>query len=252
MHEIVDFGRSYVSWVLPPDPTDKRKPGHMPWGNSVRIQIDAICSIEEKTTGQSDTFYLIAPCRKEWMYREEEIIQSPNGEYRMIFALDRQLDVGKDMVERGDRPRSVTTDTFTSLSFEISHVPAQRLETDQDVVKASQGRFPIVVESTMQDTSGQITAHLSFPVKTMNFHPERERFQVDTGPLIFPDLAISPAHLIDRCKLAHVVFNTSQYAEFICKTPTTSADGESIFHYSDVHRVQLQNHLYEASAFIAS
>jgi hypothetical protein len=85
----------------------------------------------------------------------------------------------------------------------------------------------------------------------MNFHPERVRFQVDTGPLIFPDLAATAEHLIDRCKLAHTVYNTFEYAEFVCKQPTPLVrDGSevaSIYHYSDYRRLAVTNTLFSAA-----
>ena len=38
---ICDFANSYIMWTVPPNPSDNRQPGHMPWGNSARIQLDA-------------------------------------------------------------------------------------------------------------------------------------------------------------------------------------------------------------------
>src|SRR5690606_10345285 len=124
---VTDFSRSYVRWSIPPDPTDTRQPGHMPWGNSVRIQIDAACTISNQSTGESETFYLIAPCRKEWMYRDTGLIMEPGAEYRTIFGRDRQLDVAMSARLQGDRPLPASTAGFTSLDFEISTVSATRL-----------------------------------------------------------------------------------------------------------------------------
>jgi hypothetical protein len=42
--------------------------------------------------------------------------------------------------------------------------------------------------------------------------------------------------LIDRCSLAHTVYNTFTYAEFVCKRPTPlivdNTEVASIYHYS--------------------
>ena len=35
--KITDYGNSYVTWTGIVDPNDNRKPGHMPWPNTVRI-----------------------------------------------------------------------------------------------------------------------------------------------------------------------------------------------------------------------
>ena len=46
--QVTDFSRSYVRWSIDADPADQRTPGHMPWGNSVRLPIDARCSINNQ------------------------------------------------------------------------------------------------------------------------------------------------------------------------------------------------------------
>jgi hypothetical protein len=243
--EMTDFSRSYVTWSIPPDPNDHRKPGHMPWGNSARILIDARCTIHDDAAGTSDSFFLIAPCRTEWMYRDEEIVQNPNSEYRVIFSKERQLFVGKSMIESGPRPASTTIDVFTSFAITTETMPAVILETDEAVVAATIQHVPIGVQTELVNERSGLRAMLEYPVRTMNFHEERQRFQVDTGPLIFPDLESSERHLIDRCKLAHIVFNRFDYAEFVCKRPTpVIRNGEtvaSVFHYSEFHRMAVTN-----------
>jgi hypothetical protein len=196
---VTDFSRSYVRWSIPPDPDDTRQPGHMPWGNSVRIQIDAACTITDESNGGRETFYLIAPCRKEWMYRETGLIMEPGAEYRAIFDRDRQLDVAMSAHLHGDRPLPSSTAGFTSLVFEISTLPATPLESDTEIVRATGGNAPIVARTSIENTERGLTALLEYPVRTMNYHPERRRFQVDTGPLIFADLSRETAHPIEHC-----------------------------------------------------
>lgn len=248
---VTDFNRSYVRWSIAADPTDARQPGHMPWGNSVRIQIDATCTISHDPTGDSAMFYLIAPCRKEWMYRETGLIMDPGGEYRMIFSRGRQRDVAMSMVGQADRPLPTATDAFTSLDFELITVPAIQLRSDEDVVRASQEQAPIVARTEITNAEHGLATMLEYPVRTMNFHPERQRFQVDTGPLIFPDLAVVVDHPLDCCQLAHTVYNTFDYAEFVCRRPipldTGGFGGLSIFPYSEVHRLPVRNELFAMS-----
>lgn len=245
---MTDFGRSFVTWSIPYDPDDRRKPGHMPWGNSARILIDARCTIFDETDGRTEELYLIAPCRTEWMYRESGIIQEPNSEYRVIFSRDRQLFVGKSITEETERSPSTTTERFTSMEFSVPSIAATPLETDRAVVAATKRLVPIVGKTELVDEQSGLRATLEYPVKTMNFHEERQRFQVDTGPLIFPDLGSSEPWLIDRCRLAHTVYNTFDYAEFICKQPTSiERNGEavaSVFHYADVRRMAVRTTLF--------
>ena len=84
----------------------------------------------------------------------------------------------------------------------------------------------------------------------MNYNLPHNRFQVDTGPLVFPDFNLETEHLIDRCKLAHAVYNTFDYAEFVCKQPTPIlSDGQevaSVFHYSDYHQMPATTRFFAA------
>ncbi|MGH2561681.1 MAG: hypothetical protein ACRDJH_21660 [Thermomicrobiales bacterium] len=249
--QMTDFGNSYMTWVAPHDFSDRRVPGHKPWGNSARILIDARCTITDDATGTTEELYLVAPCRTEWMYQEENLFQNPSGEYRVIFTQERQLVVGKRMVEESDRPGSSSTDKFTSLVFTIGLFPdATALDTGKAVVAATHANLPINALTEIRDDASGLRATLEYPVRTMNIHPERERFQVDTGPLIFPDLAANDEHWIDRCALAHVIYNTFDRAEFICKRPTPFLhDGQEvarIFHYSDYRALPATHTLYVA------
>lgn len=236
--ETTDFNTSFMTWSAPHNFADTRKPGHMPWGNAARIMIDARCTILDGDGKLADELYLIAPCRTEWMYQETGIIQNPSGEYRQIFSEPHALQktVGKSISEAGPIAHgpAVSTDIFDWIEFTLTEMPSRRLATDQDVVDATMAYAPIVARTSFE--SNGLKAILEYPIRTMNFHEERVRFQVDTGPLIFPDLDDPAERLIDRCYLAHTVYNTFTYAEFVAKRPTPLViDGSevvSIYHYS--------------------
>jgi hypothetical protein len=127
-------------------------------------------------------------------------------------------------------------------------VPARPLPAYQDVVDATLQGAPIVARTNIEGKESLLRAELEYPIRTMNFHPERVRFQVDTGPLIFPDLESDAETTIERCKLAHTVYNTFDYAEFVCKRPTPLVVAEktvaTIFHYSEYHRLHVTNALF--------
>ncbi|MGH2550459.1 MAG: hypothetical protein ACRDHN_13780, partial [Thermomicrobiales bacterium] len=180
---VTDFGNSYMSWSIGADLNDKRVPGHMPWGNSARILIDARCTLFDDSNGTSLETYLIAPCRTEWMYRENDLIQIPSGEYRVIFSQDRQISVGKHIDELSARAGSIPTSAFNSLEFAIRAVPATALDSDQAIVDATLALKPIVATTEIVNTERGLRAVLEYPIRTMNIHPERVRFQVDTGPI---------------------------------------------------------------------
>jgi hypothetical protein len=248
--ETTDFGNSYMTWSAPHNFADTRKPGHMPWGNAARIMIDARCNILDSAGNLADELYLIAPCRTEWMYQETGMIQNPSGEYRQIFSEPHGLQktVGKSITETGPIAHgpAISTTVFEWIEFTLSERPSRKLATDRAVVDATMAHAPIVARTSFE--SNRLTAILEYPIRTMNFHEEHGRFQVDTGPLIFPDLDDAAERLIDRCSLAHTVYNTFTYAEFVCKRPTPlivdNTEVASIYHYSLFENLAVTTELF--------
>jgi len=242
-----DFSNSYMTWSVPHNPNDKRVPGHKPWGNSARILLDARCELINEKSDTSDEFFLIVPCRTEWMYQKENLFQIPSREYRGIWSRSRQMGLGKGVIYGGEqRKSSPTKNTFTSLDFTIHSFPsATALQTDEAVIEATQKGLPLVAQTEIWDEERKMRAIIEYPVKTMNFHPERNRFQVDTGPLPLPDFTSDAEEQIEWFSLAHVVYNTFDRAEFIIRQPTpVLKDGQevcSVMHYSGIRVHEARN-----------
>ena len=56
---------------------------------------------------------------------------------------------------------------------------------------------------------------MEYPVKTMNTNRANDIYQVDTGPVAFPDLSQRHARHVDALSLAFVVFNAPHFADFV-------------------------------------
>lgn len=71
----------------------------------------------------------------------------------------------------------------------------------------------------------------------MNVSLERKMYQVDTGPIAFPDLEQRSDPLIDCLHLAFIAFNAPHFADFVIEQPTpVMKHGEElckIHHYSN-------------------
>ncbi|HKG24068.1 MAG TPA: hypothetical protein VKB09_00385, partial [Thermomicrobiales bacterium] len=58
---VIDFANSYMTFFTKPHQGE----------NIARIQIDAAATVTDDRTGEATTFYLIAPCRSEYMYLDD-------------------------------------------------------------------------------------------------------------------------------------------------------------------------------------
>ena len=86
----------------------------------------------------------------------------------------------------------------------------------------------------------------------MNFLTNRRRFQVDTGPLLFPDFTRTTDRWITLFAVAHTCYNTFDRAEFILRRPTPvireGVTAGEVMHYSDIRRIPARNRIFEVGA----
>jgi len=238
--EATDFGNSYKTRTAPPNLEDKRVPGHKPWTNTARILLEARCELTDDASGQTDEFFLIAPCRTEWCHQEEHLFQLPSAEYQEIWSHDRHLSVGKSLTLEGALPHSEPVKPrFTFLEFTVRRYPeATVLRSDEEVVRATMQQLPLVAQTEIWSEDRRMRAMIEYPIKTINVQLERKRFQVDTGPLLVPDFTSEEEHWIDWFSLAHLAYNTFDRGEFILRRPTPILrDGNEVavaLHYSEV------------------
>ena len=255
--QITDYGNSYILWTSKYNPKDTRKPGHMFGDNTARILIDSRCWVTNEESGETKVYNLITPCRTEWMYRSEVLWQQPNHEFCGIYSdtevMGGHVKTGEiiDYGGPGADWRLVNPIAGNFQRFEIvpKHYPkVQQLKNDEEVVEATMKYLPIVARTEVWSDDGKRRAITEYPVKTMNVQIERNRIQVDTGPVIFPDFSQSVDMEIKRLHFAFVCYNTNDVAEFILRVPTpvlrNCEEVSSVVDYSEVRRIRVKNTFY--------
>ena len=250
--DALDYSRSFMMWDAPPNPNDHRKPGHKPWGNSARIQFDARCELTDDKTGESEEYFLITPCRTEWMYRDDTLFQTPNYEYCGVWTRTEFIGLGGAQHRRqGSGVPQYIKDNFTDFRLMTTPLPSARiLENDEEIIDATLNDELLIGRTEIRDNANGISAVVEYPIKTMNVHPERKRFQVDTGPLPFPDLSRTVERQIECFSVAFVCYNNFNLAEFILRVPIEVSDANSDIRsalgYSDVRRLPAKNTILAA------
>ena len=205
----VDFAHSYMTWF----PNDQ--------GNIARIQLDAACTLYDERAATSATFYLIAPCRAERMYVDTPLFLMPNYEFAAIWGQDDFVLIRTHWTSmRDNREHGFNHVRWADVHLDVRLLPATRLLTDAAaIVEATLANQPLVARTELWDEAHSKRARLEYPVKTMNLMKDPPRFQVDTGPLILPDLTSTVERRIERFDLAYVVYNDFDRAEFIRRKP---------------------------------
>ena len=252
INDALDYSRSFMMWDAPPKPNDHRKPGHMPWGNSARIQFDARCELANSKTGEREEYFLITPCRTEWMYRSDTLFQTPNHEYCGVWTKTEFIGLGGAQHRRqGSGVPQYIRDNFTDFRLTIKNCPSARiLEDDEAIIDATLKDELLIGRTEIRDDDQGLSAVVEYPIKTMNVHPERKRFQVDTGPLLFPDFSRTVERQIECFSIAFVCYNTFDLAEFILRAPVAVDDAkseiQSALEYTDVRRLPAKSAIIAA------
>jgi hypothetical protein len=80
----------------------------------------------------------------------------------------------------------------------------------------------------------------------MNIHPPIKGFQVDVGPILFPDFAAAQDPTVSMFELAYILYNRLDKAEFAVREPTYPAavNGVQVMHYAKVQYVNVRNELF--------
>jgi hypothetical protein len=233
--EICDFANSYLTFGIK-------------GVNSARINLDARCLWINEKDQTSEEFVLICPCQGEHMYppAKRGYIQDPPFNFSGVFSkthnhLIRTLadaDVNRDTVEKH-------TDRFTTLKIDVAvFKKAVELTEDKAIVEATLRNLPLIGRTELQSEDGQFRAIMEYPVTTMNVEPEKNIWQVDTGPVLFPDFNRKAGQLVEQLIPAFTVYDSRTYAEFTLRSIVKLPAGGSVHHYGDIRRLNVKNRLY--------
>jgi hypothetical protein len=202
-----------------------------------------------EATGETDEFFLITPCRAEWMYRSDTLFQLPGREYCAIWSRTEFLDAGQGCGEVAVdvvRKAASVKDKFREYRLTIRTWPAVReLVSAREIIDATKRNVPLLGRTEVHDPQRRRRATVEYPIKTMNICEERQLFQVDTGPVIVPDLASTSPRMIEWLGVAFICYNAPDLAEFAVRGPASVlSDGKElcrVVNYSRVSRLSARN-----------
>ncbi len=128
-------------------------------------------------------------------------------------------------------------DVWDPRIFKLREAPVYELRSWEDIRKATMLGLPLISQTKIRNAETGMEAIIECPVKTMNLSPERKMFQVDTGPLCYPDLSKQHSPQINHLSVAFIAFNSGLRADFIIEQPTRiMGEGREIcqiYHYPD-------------------
>ena len=216
-------------------------------GNAPRFWVESRCRLIDETDGTFTDYYQCGLCKSEHTFAEKNLFQDPNYDFLPVFSKDYTVRFRRHAYRNDNYAQYLEAkDTWGGVLFEIQEAnPVQILDSNEEILLATRKCLPIVTQTEIWDANTQMRAIIECPVKTMNIDEKRCIYQVDTGPILFPDLSKRYERKIEALSLAYVAFNVPHFADFIIEQPTPIVeDGKEIacvYHYSGIRSLEAKN-----------
>lgn len=229
----LDYGRSFLIGLAPK--------------NEVRFWIESRTRIIDDQTGQFEDYIQAASCKSERTFAEKDLFQDDNYDFLPIFGPEYSIIFRrKAYLNKGYKDCVLSVRMWDGQRYHLVE-PADYVEltSNEEIREATYSMQSIVAQTEIKNAETGQRAILECPVKTMNTHRENDMYQVDTGPLAFPDLTRRHDRNVDGISLAFVAFNVPDFADFVIEVATSLGEGEpEVHHYSELISLPAENRLF--------
>ena len=232
-HSCLDYGLSFIC-----------NPASF---NAVRFWVESRTTIIDDQTGKSTLFYQCGSCKSENTFAKEDLFQEDNYDFLPILG-DEQWLIFRRPAGLSERYRQVvsTDDIWGDPIFKLRKAKKVTvLETWEQIRDITAAGIPLVSQTELRSEETGLRAIIECPIKTMNISLDDKLYQVDTGPIVYPDLTKRYEHPIDSLSLAFVAFNASHFADFVVEQPTPVVKEEAelcqVYHYSKPFSLPAKN-----------
>jgi len=235
MH-ILDYGASFLSGVAP--------------FNTVRFWVESRLRVIDETSGAFADYYQCASCKSEDTFAEHDLFFADNYDFLPIFGPEWGAIFRRHAyLSEGYRSVLPAREMWGGQRLRLRERPdARELAENEEICAATAQWEPLVARSEIRDEVAGRRAILEYPVKTMNVQPDTLKYQVDTGPVVFPDLSLPLDRQPHGFAPAFVAFNTPHFADFVIEAPTavTNAAGQTCdtYHFSRRASLPARNTLF--------
>lgn len=234
----LDYGRSFILGRAP--------------ANEVRFWVESRTRIADSQTGTRGNYLQAGSCKSEHTFAECDLFTDDNYDFLPVFGPEWGLIFRRKALLNAEYRSIVPThQMWEGQEHRLVHgAPVTELLTTEAVRRATYDFVPIVAQTTIADATTGLEATIEFPVKTMNTHRERDVYQVDSGPVVLPDLGTRRERHADGMRLAFVAFNGPDSADFAVEVETClPGQGDTrVHHYSERLSLPARNRLFAVGA----
>ena len=204
----LDYGRSFI--------------GNKSQGNAVRFWVESRTILVDDAAGTETVIYQCGSCKSEHTFASRDLLHEDNYDFMPIYGGDHML-ILRRHVDARERYREVRAvkDVWGGAIMRLHYgSTVTELVTFEEIRDATATDVPLVAQTEITNESTGMRCIMEYPVKTMNVAVDRGIWQVDTGPVAFPDLTRQFNPPVDSVRLAFAVFNAPHFCDFVIEQPT--------------------------------
>lgn len=238
MMKPLDYGRSFLI-------------GLADW-NEVRFWAESRTRIIDEKAGTHEDYVQTGSCKTEDTFGPGNLFREDCRDFLPVFGPEHGVVFCRHVYLPGYKTCRPVSEMWEGQKYHLVEAGSVEELTSVGAVLAATKAFrPIVSQTEIWNDETGLRAVIECPVKTMNTHRERNMYQVDTGPVAFPDLTTRHERSVDGLLLAFVAFNEPERATFVLEVPTPvlseRTKGEElckVHHYSERLVLPVKNRLY--------
>ena len=234
--DVIDYGQSFIQGRAPE--------------NRVRFWVESRTRIIDEEGGTVEDYYQCGSCKSEHTFAEKDLFVADNYDFLPIFGPSHGVVFRRHArVTTGYRQILPADQWWSGLDYYVTRASnTHELASNEEIRAATHRMLPIVAQTEIADEGTGLRAIIECPVKTMNIIDETNVYQVDTGPVAFPDLSKRAERTVELISPAYVAFNTPHFADFVIEAPTNiapeGAEPCEMYHYSKIVSLPAANRLF--------
>jgi len=222
--------------------------------NEVRFWVESRTRIIDERTGQHEDYIQVGSCKGERTFAPNGLFQEDNYDFMPIFGPEHSVAFRRKAYLNPQYKECLPSMDFPfggPRYYLTEGVKTDELRDNEAIVNANYALLPIVSQTEIWNDETQLRAIIECPAKTINSRREDHSYQVDTGPIVFPDLSVRHDRYVDGISLAFVAFNVPHFADFVLEVPTTVGEGQQacqVHHYSELLSYKARNTMWSVEA----
>ena len=219
--------------------------------NEVRFWVESRTRVIDERSGKTEDFLQCASCKSEDTFADQNLFLEDNYDFLPIFGPEYGLIFRRNAwLNPNYRSCLKTTEMFGGPTQHLQEYTGYKnLSNVEEIILFTHQFYPVVAQTEIHNDDTELRAIIEYPVKTLNIRKSDNMYQIDTGPVAYPDLAVRHTRFVDSISLAFVAFNAAHFADFIVEASTPIGKNQDtvethVHHYSRRISLVANNYLY--------